>query len=113
MIVQEVIVDARNRIVVPLKQLMEYTLQELKDSTRVVKQRFNEPLPVGKRQASANLLPVYIAANVSSFDGNFIVGDMKLHGGYRNYELESNSSYQVAVAIFIANQEVRRCELLV
>ena len=106
-IVQEVIVDARNRIVAPSRQLMNYTLQELKQNTEVVRQRLNVPAPVGKRQADTDLRPVYIAANLSSFDGNFVVGDMQLYGRYQNYELESNSSYHVAVAILIANQKVR------
>lgn len=96
---------------VPSKPLTNYTLQELQNSTRIVQQSYNEPLPIGKRQASTDLRPVYIAANISSLDSSFVVGDMRMYGGYQNYELESNSSYQVAVAAFISDQQVRNVRI--
>ena len=95
----------------PSKPLTDYTLQELQSSTRIVQQSLNDSSPVGKRQASTDLRPVYIAANISSLISSFVVGDMKMYGGYRNYELESTSSYQVAVAVFISNQQVRNVKI--
>lgn len=107
-IVRQVTVNAmNNKVVAPSKPLTDYTLQELQNSTRIVRQSFNKPSPVGKRQASTDLRPVYIAANISSRNSNFVVGDMRMYGIYQNYELESNSSYQVAVAVFISDQQVR------
>ena len=95
----------------PLKSLTDYTLEELIESTRERASR-EPPLQVGKRQtgdsSSSRLLPVYIAANISSLDDSFTVGDGRSYGGYRNYELQSNSSYRVAVAILLGNQQVRK-----
>ena len=96
-----------DKVVAPLKPLTDYTLQELQNSTRIVQERHNDSSPVSKRQASTDLRPVYIAASISSLNSSFVVGDMKMYGEYRNYELESTSSYQVAVAVFISDQQVR------
>ena len=90
----------------PSRSLTDYTLEELIESTRERDSR-EPPLQVGKRQAdssSSGLLPVYIAANISSLGSGFTVGDGRSYGGYRNYELQSNNSYRVAVAV--GNQQV-------
>ena len=94
----------------PSRPLTNYTLEELIESTRERASR-EPPLQVGKRQAdssSNDLLPVYIAANISSLDSSFTVGDGRSYGGYKNYELKSNNSYRVAVAV--VNQQV--CEIV-
>jgi len=66
-----------------------------------------ESSPMEKRQLNdATLLPVYIAANTSSFE-NFAVGDERSYGGYKNYELKPVNSYYVAIAVLIENQQVR------
>lgn len=109
MIVQEVRIS-EGTVVDPLRPLTDYTLEELIESTRERASR-EPPLQVGKRQAdssSSSLLPVYIAANVSSLDNSFTVGDGRLYGEYKNYELQSNNSYRVAMAV--GNQQV--CEIV-
>ena len=106
-IVQQVRVNGLGTVVRPLT---DYTLEELIDSTSQRAAR-EPPLQVGKRQtddSSSTLLPVYIAANTSSLDDSFTVGDGRSYGIYRNYELQSNSSYSVAVAVLLGNQQVRK-----
>lgn len=105
-IVQEVRTNELGNVVEPSKLLTEYSLEELKESTRIVKQ-MQESNPVVKRQSSNGLRPVYIAANISSLDNSFSVGDGRSYGEYKNYELQSNKTYRVAIAILIDNQQVR------
>lgn len=104
---QQVKLDQEGNIVEPSQPLTGLTLQELKDSTRKVKQMLELPNPVGKRQLDNNTLrPVYIAANTTSLGNSFAIGDGQLYGEYQNYELQPDSSYYVAVAILIENQQV-------
>ena len=107
-IVQEVRTDESGNVVAPLNRLTDYTLEELIENTRRRAALEETPLRVGKRQTEDEaLLPVYIAANTSSLD-RFTVGDGKMYGGFKNYELNNNNSYRVAVAVVLGNQQVDR-----
>ena len=105
-VVQEVRTDESGNVIAPMTALADYTLEELIENTNMRAALEEQPFHVGKRQTGdEGLLPVYIAANTSSLD-QFTVGDGKIYGDYKNYELNSNNSYRVAVAVLLGNQQV-------
>ena len=88
----------------PLKSLDAYTLQELIDSTRSVRENLSNNRT--KRQDSSYTpVSAYIAAMISSADFNndgFVVGDGREYGGYENYPLKADKDYEIAVAFMQA-----------
>ncbi|XP_065905888.1 receptor-type tyrosine-protein phosphatase F-like isoform X2 [Dysidea avara] len=102
-IVQQVILNDSGAVLDPLKSLDAYTLQELIDSTRSVRENLSNNRT--KRQDSYTPVSAYIAAMISSADFNndgFVVGDGREYGGYENYPLGADKDYEIAVALMQA-----------